>query len=237
MPAKKTILPRGCKLCGVEFTPPNSKQELCSRACKYVSQSRSTRLELCARGHDMTANRRANGTCKTCRREDSQARTLAGRKRIPAGWPICRNGHSLTPGNLKSSAHRRVCLTCHRDNERARKRALGAKPFVRQADKTHCPQGHPLTPETRRRGRHDGQCAVCHRLRASGMQQRDVRAYASVLAFDPCSYCGRPGGVFDHIVARSTGGADAWDNLTSSCFSCNSRKRTKSLLRFLCEAT
>jgi 5-methylcytosine-specific restriction endonuclease McrA len=59
-------------------------------------------------------------------------------------------------------------------------------------------------------------------------------AYSLILREDPCSYCGAPPpSVIDHIVPLSGGGQNAPDNLTASCLSCNSSKRSKSLLRFL----
>ena len=61
---------------------------------------------------------------------------------------------------------------------------------------------------------------------------RAATAYGHVLDGDPCSYCGRVGGLIDHIVPRYTG-TDDWDNLTAACKSCNSRKGNRSLLWFL----
>jgi 5-methylcytosine-specific restriction endonuclease McrA len=59
------------------------------------------------------------------------------------------------------------------------------------------------------------------------------RAYAVVLAADPCSYCGRVAGHIDHIVPLKFGGDGDWMNLTASCQSCNSRKGTRPLLAVL----
>lgn len=61
----------------------------------------------------------------------------------------------------------------------------------------------------------------------------DARAYIRVLLRDPCSYCGGKGGSIDHIVPVDAGGTNDWWNLTSACLSCNSRKRTRTLLHFL----
>ena len=54
--------------------------------------------------------------------------------------------------------------------------------------------------------------------------------YLAVLRRDPCSYCGGPAGAADHIVARSCGGEDGWENRTGTCASCNSRKGARPLL-------
>lgn len=61
----------------------------------------------------------------------------------------------------------------------------------------------------------------------------DARAFIRILLRDPCSYCGGSSGTIDHIVPVADGGTnDCW-NLTSACLSCNSRKRTRSLLEYL----
>lgn len=59
------------------------------------------------------------------------------------------------------------------------------------------------------------------------------REYALILLGDPCCYCGAPADTIDHITAIARGGSDEWDNLTSACASCNSRKHVRSLLEAL----
>lgn len=59
-----------------------------------------------------------------------------------------------------------------------------------------------------------------------------------VIERDPCSYCGgkdhyREIVGADHIVARSRGGGNQWDNLTACCVRCNSSKSNRSLLGYL----
>ncbi len=66
-----------------------------------------------------------------------------------------------------------------------------------------------------------------------GQQRRDISDHAQVLRRDPCSYCGGDGGVIDHIVPLAGGGDHAVANLAGACRSCNARKRTIPLLRFL----
>lgn len=39
-----------------------------------------------------------------------------------------------------------------------------------------------------------------------------------------CAYCGGPGDTVDHVLPRSRGGADTWDNLACACRGCNNRK-------------
>lgn len=54
-----------------------------------------------------------------------------------------------------------------------------------------------------------------------------------VLARDPCSYCGGPVEVIDHIHPSARGGANDTTNLTGACRACNASKSAKSLLTFL----
>jgi 5-methylcytosine-specific restriction endonuclease McrA len=43
-----------------------------------------------------------------------------------------------------------------------------------------------------------------------------------------CQYCGRQDGLtLDHVLPRSRGGKDAWDNLVAACVPCNNRKANK----------
>lgn len=235
MPRRRKWHPIPCLVCGAVFKPRTRDHKMCSLACKGKDQTAKRRMT-CVRGHSLADNRRSNGTCRACRTEDGRARRMAKGKRQYKVGTHCIRGHPLTTDNLKGGTRKGGCLTCHRDWMRAKNRAAGAKHRVPRSERTTCSQGHPRTPETIRRGRHAGECAICHRLRARGMTAPDVRAYVSVLAFDPCSYCGGPGGEFDHITPRAMGGLDTADNLTSACHSCNSSKRTKTLLRFLCEA-
>lgn len=42
-----------------------------------------------------------------------------------------------------------------------------------------------------------------------------------------CQYCGERADSIDHVVPRSRGGRDAWDNLAAACRPCNTRKRDR----------
>lgn len=44
-----------------------------------------------------------------------------------------------------------------------------------------------------------------------------------------CQYCGRNGGdmTLDHVVPRSRGGRNSWENIVTACRECNSRKRDR----------
>lgn len=83
-------------------------------------------------------------------------------------------------------------------------------------------QGQPYTSPPARTNQ-----TVSERLGAG------LAAYAQALLRDPCCYCGRPSEALDHIVPESQGGATTWDNLIGVCGSCNSSKRTSSLLGML----
>lgn len=42
-----------------------------------------------------------------------------------------------------------------------------------------------------------------------------------------CQYCGSRADSIDHVVPRSRGGRDVWDNLAAACRPCNTRKRDR----------
>lgn len=42
-----------------------------------------------------------------------------------------------------------------------------------------------------------------------------------------CQYCGDRADSIDHVVPRSRGGIDAWDNLAAACRPCNAHKRDR----------
>ena len=43
-----------------------------------------------------------------------------------------------------------------------------------------------------------------------------------------CCYCGRPQKMdwlnYDHVVPRAKGGRTVWENIVTSCYSCNDKK-------------
>lgn len=49
-----------------------------------------------------------------------------------------------------------------------------------------------------------------------------------------CGYCGKAATTIDHIVPRSRGGMDSWENLVACCLRCNNLKsdRTPSEMRW-----
>lgn len=55
--------------------------------------------------------------------------------------------------------------------------------------------------------------------------------HREILARDAhrCGYCGRKATTVDHIVPRSRGGADTWENLVAACTLCNQTKADRFL--------
>ena len=69
---------------------------------------------------------------------------------------------------------------------------------------------------------------LCYMVRAPRRRVASVSRRA-VFARDDyrCQYCGDRADSIDHVVPRSRGGGDDWDNLAAACRSCNSSKRNR----------
>lgn len=62
------------------------------------------------------------------------------------------------------------------------------------------------------------------------MQNRPSRAMIYKRDGHKCQYCGSTKNLtIDHIIPRSKGGDDTWENLTVACMPCNTRKGDKLL--------
>ncbi len=61
------------------------------------------------------------------------------------------------------------------------------------------------------------------RRRAAAVSRRAVFARDDYR----CQYCGNHADSIDHVVPRSRGGRDVWDNLAAACRLCNSAKRDR----------
>lgn len=70
-------------------------------------------------------------------------------------------------------------------------------------------------------------------LGAKGSRTHSYYSKDSLCRNDPCAYCGAQSNAIDHIVPRSKGGSNEWDNLTASCSTCNSKKNASTMLLFL----
>ena len=42
-----------------------------------------------------------------------------------------------------------------------------------------------------------------------------------------CIYCGKPSESIDHVLPKSRGGKDVWENLTTACEKCNVKKGSR----------
>lgn len=62
---------------------------------------------------------------------------------------------------------------------------------------------------------------------------RDAADYRSLIANDPCVWCGSPAEHVDHIHPIARAGTDRWDNYAPACRSCNLSKHAKTVLIFL----
>lgn len=69
---------------------------------------------------------------------------------------------------------------------------------------------------------------LCYMVKAPRHRVASVSRRA-VFARDEyrCQYCGRGADSIDHVLPRSRGGGDGWDNLAAACRSCNSAKRNR----------
>jgi 5-methylcytosine-specific restriction endonuclease McrA len=44
-----------------------------------------------------------------------------------------------------------------------------------------------------------------------------------------CAYCAKPAATIDHVIPRSRGGQDSWENLVACCLRCNNIKGDRML--------
>jgi len=63
-------------------------------------------------------------------------------------------------------------------------------------------------------------------LRAGAEREGGAGVAAGVLRRDDmrCAYCGVHASTIDHVIPRSRGGADSWENLVACCLRCNNIK-------------
>lgn len=60
-------------------------------------------------------------------------------------------------------------------------------------------------------------------------QRRTTMSRRAVFARDGhrCGYCGAPADSIDHVLPRSRGGLNVWENVIAACRGCNLRKRDR----------
>jgi 5-methylcytosine-specific restriction endonuclease McrA len=63
-------------------------------------------------------------------------------------------------------------------------------------------------------------------VKYQGNADRSLPTKQNVLARDSstCIYCGQMATTVDHILPKSRGGLDTWENLAGACFPCNNMK-------------
>lgn len=144
---------------------------------------------------------------------------------------LSRNSHPETNQAYRARKHDRILETrrAYRNREKAREvRALWRE--------LHRVEVNAQNRQRRRnnleRYRELGRLFQRARRASAGPVDEAARDYARVLACDPCSYCGGPGGEVDHIVPVVAGGGNEGGNLTAACRSCNASKGSRSLLTF-----
>lgn len=69
---------------------------------------------------------------------------------------------------------------------------------------------------------------LCYMVKAPRRRVASVSRRA-VFARDDyrCQYCGGGADSIDHVLPRSRGGGDGWDNLAAACRACNATKRNR----------
>ncbi|WP_327335860.1 HNH endonuclease [Streptomyces sp. NBC_01324] len=63
--------------------------------------------------------------------------------------------------------------------------------------------------------------------------RQESAEYQAIIQLDPCVYCGGASVAIDHITPVVDGGSDRWENLAPVCKSCNSSKRSRSVLTLM----
>lgn len=63
----------------------------------------------------------------------------------------------------------------------------------------------------------------------------EADSFRDVVRRDPCSWCGKDGGTFDHIIPQASGGKDSWENAAGACHKCNQWRGSASIVEFLAE--
>jgi len=69
---------------------------------------------------------------------------------------------------------------------------------------------------------------LCYMVRAPRRRVASVSRRAVFVRDEySCQYCGDRADSIDHVLPRSRGGTDDWDNLAAACRACNSMKRNR----------
>lgn len=178
-------------------------------------------------GHPWTDRMRTKPDCNTC--NQNRARAYEDRKR--GGPPRKPDPEKFPCGHSRADARRgnqNSCGTCHREKQKARYRA-DPETHRNKAKAYQKANRDKANARTRRfYEQHPGYDA-----RRSYAPDAETREWLTIIAGDPCAYCGAPSGAVDHILAASQGGAHHWSNFTATCRACNSSKRDRPLLAWM----
>jgi 5-methylcytosine-specific restriction endonuclease McrA len=182
---------------------------------------------------NLTAHR--GERCNRCQLEISWRRRQPQR---PIACPLC--GHKMIAEEAKLGTR---VLSAKAANRLARAHA------VERERKQRAAQARRRTADAKYRDRHRETLKARHHARsdfsdhgpedalgAGTSTHWDREGYYLALLADPCTYCGlhRPGVMTrDHIVPRSGGGDDGWENAAGICSWCNSAKTNQPLLLWL----
>lgn len=173
--------------------------------------------------------------CNRCQLEISWRRRQPQR---PIACPLC--GHKMIAEDAKLGTR---VLSAKAANRLARAHA------VARERKRRATQARRSTADAKYRDRHRAALKARHHARSDHSDHGPEDAlgagtsthwgregYYLALLADPCAYCGlhRPGVMTrDHIVPRSSGGDDGWENAVAVCSWCNSAKHDQALLTWL----
>lgn len=201
----------------------------------FICHSCYVTITFCKRGHIQTPeNVRPNGKgCRVCHRQLERERKRAAKGHWPKGTRPDRRGH--LPGQFPRN-NGKGCAECHRLDESERYQADKA---TYQAKARTYQQTHRAEAKARHEAWRDANVEHVRAYSLKMMRARKVGRtaegieFVDILRHDPCSYCGGPAGHIDHIEPLAFGGENSWENLAAACKSCNSKKKTKSLLMFL----
>lgn len=142
------------------------------------------------------------------------------------------------------TSDQRYCSRSHKERGRKKRReALEIRPCQECGTSFSRPYGYGRTKFcgdscaviSFERQRTRGLFSLIARQITSEAGRNDTSYYLRAMRNDPCAFCGERDDAshLDHIVARESGGSNAWHNRTGLCSTCNGRKATHSLLAAL----
>ena len=244
--ARKTHCIHGHPRTPENIRPGGGCRECCNaqRRAKRAANRPDRSVRPC--GHANTPENtyyRSNGSVKGCRpcaleRERQRRGATAvteGRaiQRPNPEWFPC--GHPRTEENTRRTKNN--CKTCHRESQRERYQQ--DPEASRRAASQWQKANRKRATDRQRNWRHNNlehyraYARKIYLARASGKYDPETLEYLTIIAADPCAYCGGEARSTDHIDPVKTGGPNHWTNYTPACAPCNRAKSATSLLAFL----